>query len=83
MLGTERVTLLDQNTASGSSGSEDFAYISQQVPAIMLSMAAGKPEDGYIYPQHHPKVSFDENALCIGCAVHTYAAVKWLDKASE
>ena len=46
--------------ASKSTGSEDFAYVSQKVPSIMFALAAGTPQDGYCYPQHHPKVKFDE-----------------------
>ena len=63
---------------SKATGSEDFAYFSQEVPSIMLALAGGKPEDGYIYPQHHPQVKFDENALTYGAAVYTYNAVQWL-----
>lgn len=61
-----------------ATGSEDFAYFSQEIPAIMLALAGGKPADGYIYPQHHPKVMFDETALSYGTAVYAYSAVKWL-----
>ena len=64
--------------ASKSAGSEDFAYVSHKVPSIMLALAAGQPEKGYIYPQHHPKVKFDENALPIGAAVYAYNAIRWL-----
>lgn len=63
---------------NGSSGSEDFAYISQEVPAVMLSMAAGKPSDGHCFPQHHPKVTFDESALSQGVGVFVYTAYRWL-----
>ncbi len=64
--------------AAKATGSEDFAYFSQEVPAIMLALAGGKATDGYIYPQHHPKVMFDENALPYGTAVYAWSAVKWL-----
>lgn len=62
-----------------SGGSEDFAYVSRQVPSIMLALAAGEPEKGYIYPQHHPMVKFDEAVLAGGCAVYAYAAMRWLE----
>ena len=65
--------------ASKSVGSEDFAYISQKVPSIMLALAAGHPENGYIYPQHHPMVKFDNDALDIGSAVYAYTAMRWLE----
>ena len=59
-------------------GSEDFAYISQQVPSVMLALAAGEPEKGYCYPQHHPKVTFDESVLPVGSAVFTWTALEFL-----
>jgi len=66
--------------AAKATGSEDFAYFSQEVPATMLALAGGKASDGYIYPQHHPKVKFDENALSYGAAVYAWSAVKWLSE---
>lgn len=66
--------------SSKSAGSEDFAYISQEVPSIMLALAAGQPDKGYIYPQHHPMVSFDEDALATGSAVYAYMAIRWLEE---
>ncbi|MGN0351202.1 MAG: M20 family metallopeptidase [Roseburia sp.] len=74
------------NAMSGSkkapktAGSEDFAYISQEVPSIMLAFAAGHPEEGYCYPQHHPKAKFDEAALSRGSAVYAYSAMRWLEE---
>ena len=66
--------------ASKSAGSEDFAYVSQRVPSVMLALAAGQPEKGHSYPQHHPKVTFDEAALPAGSAVYAYAAMRWLEE---
>ncbi|MDE6750408.1 MAG: amidohydrolase [Lachnospiraceae bacterium] len=66
--------------ASKTAGSEDFAYVSHKVPSVMLALAAGTPEKGYIYPQHHPKVMFDEDALCAGSAVYAYTALRWLEE---
>ena len=62
-----------------SGGSEDFSYISQEVPSVMLALAAGNSEEGYIYPQHHPKVKFDENVLPIGSAALAQSAFYWLE----
>ena len=45
---------------------------------LMLALAAGEPAKGYAYPQHHPKVKFDESVLPIGAAVFAYAAMRWL-----
>ena len=66
--------------SSKAAGSEDFAYVSQEVPAIMLALAAGQPEKGYQYPQHHPMVKFDEDALAGGSAVYAYTAMRWLEE---
>lgn len=65
---------------SKATGSEDFAYFSHEVPSIMLALAGGKPEDGYKYPQHHPKVKFDESALQYGAAVYAWNAIRWLEE---
>ena len=65
---------------SRGGGSEDFAYISQEVPALMLALAAGEPSKGYAFPQHHPKVKFDESVLSTGAAVFAYTAIKYLQK---
>ncbi len=66
-----------ENTHKG--GSEDFSYISKEVPAVMLALAAGEPEKGFQYHQHHPKVVFDEGVLKIGSAVLAFNAFKWLN----
>lgn len=63
-----------------STGSEDFSYVSHEVPSIMLALAAGQPEKGYCYPQHHPMVKFDEDALVPGSCVYAYAAIRWLEE---
>lgn len=66
--------------SSKSAGSEDFAYVSHEVPSIMLALAAGQPEKGYQYPQHHPMVKFDETALDRGSGVYAYTAMRWLEE---
>ena len=66
--------------APKSTGSEDFAYVSQEVPSIMFALAAGHPDNGYCYPQHHPKAKFDESVLPSGSAVYAYTAMRWLQE---
>ncbi len=68
------------NKQSKAGGSEDFAYVSQEIPTVMLALAAGRPQDGYVYPQHHPKVKFDEAVLPSGSALYAYAAMRWLEE---
>lgn len=69
---------LPGNTRGG--GSEDFAYVSQQVPALMLALAAGEPDKGYTHPLHHPKVRLDERALPFGAAALSHTALRWLEE---
>ncbi len=61
-----------------SGGSEDFSYVSQRVPSIIISLCAGSRADGYEYPLHNPKVRFDPRALPIGAAAYAIAAVNRL-----
>lgn len=57
------------------SGSEDFAFISQQVPATLITLSCGANE----YPLHHPKVAFDENALWMGAGIYAAVALEYLE----
>ena len=85
LLGQEKAFSVAELSAMGggsskSAGSEDFAYVSQEVPSVMLALAAGQPEKGYRYPQHHPMAKFDESVLPGGSAVYAYAALRWLEE---
>ena len=63
-----------------ATGSEDFSYISHEIPTVMVALAAGNTENGFSYPLHHPKVTFDENVLPYGAAIYSYSAIKWLEE---
>ncbi len=80
LLGEENVLNTEKmgGRTNKSGGSEDFSYISQEVPSLMLALAAGNSEEGYKFPQHHPKVKFDEKVLPIGSAVLAHGAFSWL-----
>ena len=47
-------------------GSDDFSYISHEVPSLMLALASGEPDKGYKYAVHHSKTTFDESVLWRG-----------------
>lgn len=64
--------------ASKAIGSEDFSYISHKVPSIMIALSSGNANNGFEYPLHHPKVTFDENVLAIGSSIYAYTAMRWL-----
>lgn len=79
LLGEERVFTSEQlsggEVGKTSGGSEDFAYISHEIPSVMIGLAAGEREKGYTCPLHHPKVRFDEEILPIGAALLTAFAL--------
>ena len=72
---------LPGNTRGG--GSEDFAYVSQRIPTLMLALSAGNSQEGYTHPLHHPKVRLDENAMPFGTAALAHIAVRWLESRFE
>lgn len=60
--------------------SEDYAHIASQLPETCY-FVVGCPlpdEDGKVYPVHNPKVQFNEQALILGSATMTQAAMNWL-----
>ena len=59
-------------------GSEDFAFVSHEVPTVSMFISAGNAKEGYVYGQHHPKVRFDDSVLYEGSAAYTYMALRWL-----
>ncbi len=69
-----------EEKATKSGGSEDFAYISHEVPSVMLTIAAGETDKGFEYSLHHPKVRFDDSVLPLGSAVYAWNALRWLGK---
>lgn len=81
LLGGDNVYPMEKVMPGGRmSGSEDFGYISEKVPSIMLSLSTGNPDDGHKYNMHHPKATFDESPLYMGAATYTYLAIKWLEE---
>lgn len=84
LVGADRVIDADkaQNGAYATmTGSEDFGYVTELVPSIMIGLTAGSSDDGYIYPHHHPKTAFDEDPLYIGSATYANMAMTWLNNA--
>lgn len=61
-----------------STGSEDFAYIAQQVPSVMFYLGAGSPKQGYCNTMHNPALLIDEEVFPLGCAVYAHCAVSFL-----
>lgn len=74
---------IDLNVISGGKaggGSEDFAFVSHQVPTVSMFLTAGNSKDGYIFSQHHPKVRFDDSVLYRGSLAYAWVALNWLNE---
>lgn len=56
-------------------GSEDFGYVSAQVPGLFLQLGAGSAE---AYPMHNPNMVLDESVFVTGTAVLANCAMGWL-----
>lgn len=46
--------------------SEDFAYYLEKKPGSFFFVNSGNAAKGIIYPHHHPKFDFDEQAMLVG-----------------
>ena len=57
-------------------GSEDFSFVTQQIPSAMVSLGSTSPQ-GQAYPMHHPKVVFDETAFVYGTAAYVQIALSY------
>lgn len=64
-------------------GSDDFSYISQEVPSVMVALGAGEPEKGYKYAVHHGKTTFDESVLWRGSTALAVCSVKYLGEVQK
>lgn len=65
-----------------TSASEDFAAIAECIPSSYFAIGAAIDTPQNCYGQHHPKVRFHEDALVIGCAAYTKAALDYIEKQS-
>lgn len=59
-------------------GGEDFAYILKERPGAFLFLGCGSEETHATYMNHHPRFSIDEEALPLGAAILTTAALNIL-----
>ncbi len=60
------------------SGSEDFGYISAELPSGFFAVGAS-PADYPALPQHNPRIRFNEDALVFGTAAYVAGALAWLE----
>lgn len=55
---------------------EDFSEYLKKAPGCFIQLGAGNPEKGFVYPHHHPRFDFDEDALARGVELFVRAAQK-------
>lgn len=72
------IDLDEQGEVGGGMGSEDFAHVANRVPSVFMGVPAGRPADGYVDPQHHPKARFQEDGLPCAAAAFVHVAMQWL-----
>lgn len=63
--------------AAPLSATEDFSYISTDVPSVYVVLGAGGPDRA---PHHNPHMQLEESVLWMGAALHVAAAATWLSK---
>lgn len=61
-----------------SAGSEDFTYIAELVPSVMLNLGAGSIEEGYTSSMHNPGMVVNESVLPLGTALLAHCAEAYL-----
>ena len=57
-------------------GTEDFGYVTREVPGMFAFIGAGQPGNA---PLHSPNMILDEEVLPLGAAIHANAAAAWLE----
>lgn len=58
-------------------GTEDFGYVTREVPGMFAFIGAGKVGNA---PLHSPHMVLDEAVLPIGAAVYAHVAISWLNQ---
>ena len=63
--------------------SEDFSAYQKVVPGSYIQIGAGNEEKGIIYPHHHPRFAFDEDALEIGVELFVQSSFRLLESGNK
>lgn len=61
-------------------GSEDFAFMMQEIPGCFSFVGSANPERGLDAPHHHPRFDFDEAALTHAAALIAASAYNFLSE---
>lgn len=60
-------------------GTEDFGYVTREVPGMFVFLGAGSPGSE---PLHSPRMILDEEVLPVGAALYANVAASWLEQHS-
>lgn len=64
-------------------GSEDFALVTQLVPATFLYLGAEVEDPAKVRRGHNPNVLFNEDCFHLGTAALAHCAIQWLENHAE
>jgi amidohydrolase len=59
-------------------GSEDMAFMMQDIPGCFIFVGSANSDKGLDAPHHHPRFDIDEEALPKGAALMAAAAAEFL-----
>ncbi|MCU0489702.1 MAG: amidohydrolase [Anaerolineales bacterium] len=65
-------------TGFSTMGSEDMAFMMQDIPGCYFFLGSANPERGLDYAHHHPRFDFDERVLPRAAALMAAAAMEFL-----
>lgn len=74
LIGAENLVLLDSRMTS-----EDFAYYSQQIPAVFYRFGVTKPGSTAFFPLHSPNFSIYDESLKTAMTVMAYQTTRFLN----
>jgi amidohydrolase len=61
-------------------GSEDMAFMMEQIPGCYFFIGSANPEKGLNASHHHPRFDFDEDALPRAAAMMAAVVMEFMDK---
>jgi amidohydrolase len=68
------------DTTERTMGSEDMAFMMDDIPGCYVFIGSANAEKGLDYKHHHPRFDIDEEALTIGAALITESAISILSQ---
>ena len=66
------------NTSETTMGSEDMAYMMQEIPGCYIFIGSNNPDEGLDAPHHNPRFDIDERSLPLSSALMTAAVSELL-----